>query len=204
MRVATVYKSGGIYTAQHVRALQAQIAEHLPGVDQVCFSDVDGDGRIRLRHNWPGWWSKMEIFSPDVKGDLLYFDLDTLILGSLAEIAQVTQLTILRDFYRDGVRKPEGLQSAMMFLPEADRAEVWDAFARNPAAAMRDCARGGDQQFLERFYLKRAARWQDVVPGQVVSLKVHCKDGVPPDARVVCAHGKPKMWHLPEYQKYYA
>lgn len=184
----------------HAVALSQQVERWLPSSRFVCLSDITVPGveTLPLEHSWPGWWAKMCMFSPRVKGDILYFDLDTLILGSLTEIAKVDRLTILRDFYR-----PHGLQSAMMYLPEADRAEVWNAFAANPAAAMMSCARGGDQEFLERFYLNRAARWQDVVPGQIVSLKVHCKSGVPAGTRVVCAHGKPKMWHLPEYQKYY-
>lgn len=147
----------------------------------------------------------MELFRPGIEGDLLFMDLDTLLIGPLDDIANVNRLTILRDFYRDGVYKgrPEGLQSSLMYLPELDRAEVWDSFSRNPTLAMSECYRGGDQQFLERFWLSRAARWQDAVPGQVVSWKVHCRNGVPSTTRVICTHGKPKPWDLPEYKHLY-
>lgn len=207
MLIVLVLKSGGIYTPRHAEILAEQIFHNSPRhIPVLCLTDMDCPARVKcspLKYNLPGWWSKMELFRPDIKGDLLYFDLDTAIGASLRDIVAVDKLTLLRDFYRDGTRKLEGLQSAMMFLPEADRAEVWDAFIANPKKAMLECATGGDQQFLERFYLQKAQRWQDVLPGQVVSYKVHCKHGVPPDARVVCAHGKPKLWDTPEFKHLY-
>lgn len=211
-------KSGGIYKPMHVEALVEQLLSHFPKGETLsilCLTDfpvtqfskgIYGVVRfVPLRRGWPGWWSKMELFDPYIKNDLLFFDLDTIINGPLDNIVDVSVLTIVRDFYRNGIcgGRAEGLQSCMMFLPEADRAEVWDAFARNPAQAMADCGHKGDQAFLERFYLQRAQRWQDVVPGQVVSYKVHCKNGVPPDARVICAHGKPKPWDVPEFKHLY-
>lgn len=217
VQVAFVLKAGGIYKPEHVEALAEQVIAHAPALRTIsffCLTDFspfsfDKCSRfmniVPLVNKWPGWWSKMELFRPDVKGGILYFDLDTAVLGSLDGIFKVRKLTLLRDFYRDGVYKgrAEGLGSGMMYLPEADRAEVWDAFARNPAAAMADCGHGGDQAFLEKHYLAKAQRWQDAVPGQVVSYKVHCKNGIPPDARVVCAHGKPKLWDVPEFKHLY-
>jgi len=42
---------------------------------------------IPLLHNYPGWWSKIELHRPDLpKGRTLYLDLDTTIVRSLAEI----------------------------------------------------------------------------------------------------------------------
>jgi hypothetical protein len=140
----------------------------------------------------------MELFRPDVKGDLVFFDLDTLIVGPLHDFCQLNKLAILRDFYRK-----HGLQSAVMYLPEDDRAEIWRGFIRNPHMAMQVHSLGGDQSFLEKYWLTRAARIQDELPGQVVSYKVHCKEGVPRDAAVICAHGKPKTWDVPEFRKYY-
>lgn len=207
MKVATVLRSGGIYTAVHVEALARQIRQWLPFHEIICLSDVTVPRveTVPLLHKWPGWWSKMELFRPDIKGDLLYMDLDTLVVGPLDDIAGVGRLTLLRDFYRDGVYKgrPEGLGSGLMYLPETDRGVIWAAFTRNPNIAMASCGSKGDQHFLEQHYLKRAMRWQDVTPGQVVSWKVHCRNGVPSTTRAICAHGKPKFWDLPEYKHLY-
>lgn len=200
-----VLKSGGVYFPKHVTAIADQLHKHAAGVKVLALSDtaISDIDCLPLPKGLPGWWSKMFMFSPSVKGDILYFDLDTAIIDSLEDILKVNKLTLLRDFYRDGVRKPEGLQSSVMFLPETDRAEVWNAFTADPKKVMRECAVGGDQEFLERFYLQKAQRWQDVVPGQIASYKVHCKQGVPPGTRVVCAHGKPKLWNTPEFKHLY-
>lgn len=208
MKVALVLRSGGIYTPKHATVLIKQIRQWLPFTEIICLTDMpltDADERVPLNHGWPGWWSKMELFRPDLHGDLLFMDLDTLIVGPLDDIAAVNRLTLLRDFYRDGVYKgrPEGLGGGLMYLPEADRAVVWEGFMQNPNRNIQECWRGGDQQFFEKYYLAGAARWQDVVPGQVVSLKVHCANGVPSSTRVICAHGKPKFWDLPEYKRFY-
>lgn len=192
MRVACVLRSGGIYTPEHVARLRDGVARHLPGAEFVCLSDVDVDcERIPLLFGWPGWWSKMELFRPDIAGDILFFDLDTVICGDLSEIAAVGRLAIMRDVYR-----LKGLQSSMMFLPEAERGPVWDTWRRNPQGWMRVHSRGGDQEFLERFWLRKAVRWQDRVPGQVVSFKAHCRQGVPSGARVVVFHGSPRPWEV--------
>jgi hypothetical protein len=42
-------------------------------------------------------------------------------------------------------------------------------------------------------------RWQELVPDQVFSYKAHIRDrAVPPSARVVCFHGKPRPWEVEE------
>ena len=140
--------------------LARQITTWLPGADVFCFSDIalPDISVIPLEHAWPGWWAKMSLFSPVARGDFLYLDLDSVVRGPLDDIAAVRRLTLLRDFYRDGARRPEGLQSAVMYLPEADRREVWDTWIRNPARWMAEYAAGGDQAFLERFWLARAGR----------------------------------------------
>ena len=208
LTVCTVLKGGGEYEPRHVYLLRDQIEKHLPGANFVALADqhLVNTPRLPLKHaNLTGWWAKMELFDPSLRGDILYFDLDTVIVGSLEQIASIGKLAILRDFYRDGVRKPEnGLQSSAMYLPEDCRAEVWEAFNKNVFQTISHYrARGlGDQAFLETLWLDKAARWQDELPGQFVSYKVHCnpqwKTGapgtIPEGARVVIAHGKPRPW----------
>jgi hypothetical protein len=196
LRIALVLRSGGEFKPEHVQALAFQLSLYAPNREVVVLSDVDVPGvrRIPLKTQWMGWWAKMELFRPDIEGDLLFFDLDTVIRGDLSDVLANQDLTVLRDFYRDGTRKPLGLQSSMMFLPEADRAGVWAKFRPELIAEYK--RKGvGDQAFLESLWSGKAKLWQDLVPGQVVSYKVHCKNnGVPEDARVVTYHGKPRPW----------
>ncbi|WP_412063982.1 hypothetical protein [Rhizobium sp. SYY.PMSO] len=202
--VFCVLRVGGDYRPQHVIRLQQQVLEHLTDADFRCLSDVpiDGISTVPLKFGWPGWWAKMELFRPSIKGPVLFLDLDTSIVGSIGDIAAVDRLTIMRDVYR-----PLGLQSSMMFLTEAERERVWLEWIERPAQWMTVYRNGGDQAFLERFWLDRADRWQDVLPGQIVSYKAHVRKAVrkdreigngtiPEGARVVIFHGKPRPWDI--------
>lgn len=203
MRVILVLRSGGGFSHAHVQALQRQLTRWLPETPVTCLTDVgpiDGVHTERLTYLWPGWWSKLSMFAPHITGDVLYFDLDTVITGPLNYIAGVDRLTLLRDFYRPG-----HLGSGVMFIPEADRAEIWDSWLHDPASVMRN-QRRGDQGFLERFWLQKAARWQDLLPGQIVSYKADVRSNsevVPGGARVVAFHGKPRPWDLPRDHELY-
>lgn len=180
--IVLVLKSGGIYTADDVGKLVEQI-----GRPVVCLSDVPVPcERIELRHGWPGWWSKMELFRPDLRGDFLYMDLDTMVRGSVAHMERGDSLALLRDFYRDW-----GLGSGLMFLPETARGEIWEAWIARPDHWIGQHVTGGDQEFLERFWLGKAQRLQDLYPGEIASYKAS-----PPEVRqaatLVCFHGEPK------------
>jgi len=204
-----------------VQALQRQVAKHAPFATFDCLSDVPEVSTIQLKMGWPGWWSKLELFRPDINGDFLYMDLDTVLVGDLNDILAVDKLTMLLDFYRTGKKynanlvKPlrQGLNSGLMFLPEKARAVVWDDFIQRPKDHMDYHRRGGDQVFLEKHYTGKAQRWQDVLPGQVVSYKVHCAQealgkgpvfrGIPRDARIICFHGQPRPWAVKEFKDLY-
>lgn len=201
-RIMCVLRSGGDYSPAHVERLQRQLARRLPGAELTCLSDVPVPcRRIALRHDWSGvrgWWAKMELFAPWVEGDVLYFDLDTSFVGDLTEIAAVRSLTMLRDFNFGAY-----VSSGVMFLPEADRQQIWDTFSRDPVRWIGHYdnpdlanARWGDQGFLSDHGLAAAQRWQDVVPGQIASYKVDelARRGLPQNVRVICFHGQPRPW----------
>ena len=193
MRILCVLRSGGDFTPEHVKRLQAQLAA-VGETDFACLSDVaiEGVETIELLHDWPGWWAKMELFRPDLRGDFLFLDLDVSIVGPIEDL-DVGRLALMRDVYRPG-----GLQSAVMFLPESERGVIWPEWSRSPEQWRARYRRGGDQAFLERFWLRRAKRLQDLAPGRVVSYKADVRDGrgLPESARVICFHGKPRPWEV--------
>jgi hypothetical protein len=214
-RVALVLKTGGEYGVQHAQVLARQIQDQLPFHEIICLSDVivPEVHTILLQHGWPGWWSKMEVCRPDIYGDILYFDLDTVITAEIAELTEVNRLTLLRDFYNDGTYKGrrESLNSGVMYLPESERAAVWEAWIAAPQQHMRRIGHLGDQAFLNELWHSKAARWQDLLPGRLVSYKVHVnptwKTGgvakIPDAASVICFHGKPRPWITPKFQHLY-
>lgn len=198
MRVALVFKSGGEYKAEHVQTLAAQLREQR--LEPIVLSDVEVKGveRVPLRYKWRGWWAKMNLFDPNIEGDLLAMDLDTEIVGELSDIVARREITLIDDFYRPGLRVSSGL----MTLPAAARAETWERWHEQMISVFR-----GDGEFMNWLWYGRAATWPEVLPGQVVSYKCHVMkdpkkskhvgDGtVPKNARVVCFHGNPRPWTI--------
>jgi hypothetical protein len=203
VKVCSVLRSGGEYLPEHAQRLAAQVEKHLPGADFFVLSDVDVPGvrTVRSEYNYRGWWSKMELMSLP-EDDFLCFDLDTTIVGDLSDMARRGEFTLLRDFYH-----PVKLQSGVMYLTPEARAKIWVEWLRMTPPAVR-AAHTGDGQFINSIFGGKAASWQDVLPGQVVSYKVHVQldptkgkhigNGfIPPGARVICGHGHPRPWAWP-------
>lgn len=192
-KVVCVLKRSAEYDIDYVEHLRDGVEKY---ASFACISNVDVPcERIPSKHDWPGWWSKMELFSPDIKGDFLYLDLDTLIVGDIGDLF-VGCFTMLSDFYH-----PSRLASGMMFLPEKDRSAVWEEWIKAPEEIMPKYRGWGDGGFIAEV-MPNAARWQDIRPGQVVSYKAHVRKStrasetgagaVPKDARVCCFHGQPR------------
>lgn len=194
--IVTVLRSGGDYRPEHAARLHAQCRKWGAGADFVCLSDVPVPGvpRLPLREDWPGWWAKMEAFG--LIGPCLYLDLDTTVRGSLAGLLRLAaehEFVTLRDF-NPGTRE---MGSGVMGW-RGDLRWVLARFAADPDAHMAANASPrwwGDQGFLERHGPPRVY-WQDLAPGAVVSHKKHCANGVPPGAKVVAFHGKPRPWEV--------
>jgi hypothetical protein len=197
--VACVLRSGGVYTPAWVEALARGVSQFLPGARFICLSDmaVPGVEVIPLLHDWPGWWSKIELFRPGVFPSaerIFYLDLDSIVTGDLAELASYDgPFAMLQDFYH--AARPA---SGVMAWQAGFGVELYERFRRDPVAIM-ECHRrfhpphgGGDQAFIAETTIVAPDRWQHRYPGQIVSFKAHCRKGVPPGARIVCFHGRPK------------
>lgn len=207
--IATVLRSGGIYRAEHVRTLRAACRQWAPGEPFGCLTDTPIPGILchKLQHDWPIWWSKIELFRPGVFTPgtrVLYLDLDTVVLGPLFDLlARPEPFLALADFYRrPPLTRTRGLGSGVLQWTADDWSELYRAFAAAPEEHMRTCGYGGDQWYLElRGMRDQVTFWEDVCPGAIVSYKVHCEDGrVPAGARVVCFHGRPKPWQVPSLE----
>lgn len=205
MRVCTVLRSGGEYKPGHVQRLAAQVAKFLPGADFFALSDVEVPGVqiVPMEFNYPHWWAKMELMDPRIAGDLLYFDLDTTIVGDLSDLAAIGTWAPCADFYR-----PHLLQTSMAFFSDAGRRETWfNWLSRTPPAVMK--AWRGDGEFVHAVWKHRCRPVQDLLPGQVVSYKIHVQldprkrnhvgNGfIPTNTRVICYHGNPRPWQVAE------
>lgn len=197
--VCTVLKTGGDYHAEHVQAIHSQFGEHR----SVCLTDagfIEGVDTLPLKNKWAKWWSKMNLFDPNlIADDLLYFDIDTLVLGDISKYMDLKELTMLSDFYH-----PENAASGVMFIPQHIKSIVYDTFCANPEYWMTKFR--GDQDFLHAMF-DHIARFGD----EVKSYKVHVASvgmagyhnvrslgngKIPEGTDVLCFHGYPRPFQI--------
>jgi hypothetical protein len=180
LTIACVLRSGGIYDAAWVARLQRNVAAHAPVHRFVCLSDVEVPcERIPLATGWPGWWAKIELWRPGLfEGRVLYIDLDCLITGDLDALVAGEGFRIIDDWWLPGF-------NSSVVAWDAGDCEIFETF-RPEHIGMK----GGDQTWIGMVKPQAAT----FAPGLVVSYKAHCRKlgALPPDARVVAFHGKPK------------
>jgi len=224
-RVVTVLRSGGEYEPKHVLAMQRQVAQWAPDAMYECLSDIDIPGVkcTPLRHSWPGWWAKLELFRPDIEGGYLYTDLDNVIVGPIDDMFRTRYTTQATGW------------NALMYVPRDDH-----EFALNARRAYREFKLDQDRGALETFRQKfksaepfvpfgdagfmnqyvSGEAWEEVLPGQVVNIVqlitrwpfthqqadplTYPYKRPPPGTRVVlCANKIRRPWKLKLFQHLY-
>lgn len=188
------------YGPEHVRWLKAQVEKACPVVHRfVCLSDIDVEGveTVPLKHNWPGWWSKMELFRNDLDfNKVFYLDLDTVLTGSITSmVKRAHHFSVLRNLSRN-----KGVGSGVMAWHAPQGHRLYNIFSKDAEKYMADyvtSARWGDQGFLQE-HLRRYQFLQDAFPKQMVSytMDMNKQGDPPPDTRIVIFHGKLKPWEV--------
>lgn len=103
--------------------------------------------KIPLRHNWPGWWSKVELHRPDLPpGRTLYLDLDSYVVRSLQPLLDYSGDLVMFDTRApvDAIKRNRAnsgivyrYQAATMLFTPGVTAHVYEKFRRNPRKYMR-------------------------------------------------------------------
>lgn len=197
--VVCVLKSGGVFGTDYVQRLFNMLSRHVTIPFQfVCLTDVGIPKTVcptlPLKRGWQGSWSKVEMFKEGLlaPGRIVYFDLDTIILDNIDDILRVDYDFIgLRPWNKNN-RGDGMLASGMMsWTNDGHYTFIYDRFSlemiqKHPA---------GDQHWISnqlRAQGKEYGYFQDTVTG-VYSYKRDCRpSSLPPDARIVCFHGKPR------------
>lgn len=198
MTIACVLRSGGEYKPEHVEALAHAVKDHGP---LTCLTDVPDQipnwiDTIPMIHHWPGWWSKLELLRPGLFNDrVLFFDLDTVICGSIDPLFMTFGTVMLRDFFLDTP------SSAIMAWDPDELAHVYEAFLAcpdpmderhkvNPKQNVY-----GDQSWIEKCLVGHdLAYFQDLLPGRI-HLWHQCQSRKPPNASVICFAGAKRPWN---------
>lgn len=191
--VACVLRSGGVFDAAWVDRLRRQVDEHLQPDYFECLSDTEVScGWLPLVHNWPGWWSKAELFRPGLfDGPVLYFDLDSVLVKPFdpTPLFCSDMLMMLDDFFCP--QRPAS--GVMTWTPSETTERIYRDFAADPEAGMR--TRYGDGGFIGQF---RHDRLQRCLPGVFGSYKADRLQHGPRGFAHVSCHGRPKMHELPD------
>jgi len=162
-----------------------------------CFTDSAYDyARGIIKRPLPqdglrGWWNKLALFKPGLFPDgarVLYLDLDTLITGSLDEIAAYAgEFAMLGPFFDNVSPMFAGPQSGVMGWGAGFGGHIWQTYVNTDYPDLP----GGDQAFLRHVH-PSPDLWQNLFPGQVVSFKALGAAEPHADTRIVCFHGLPR------------
>lgn len=180
---------GAEYTAKLFDAVRRNIT--LPWRGVVLTDDPaiapDGIEAKTVPAGLPGWWNKLALHKAGMlpAGEqVLYFDLDSLIVGNIDEIASYCgEFATLKDFFF-----PAHYQSSVMSWEAGRTNQIWDAFEKTGYPTWN---RHGDQGWVESF-VPRADLLQGMFPRQIASYKVSCQAGPPAEMRICCFHGLPR------------
>jgi hypothetical protein len=145
------------------------------------------------------WWNKLYLFSnnlPIPKGEkIFYIDLDTVIVDNIDQLIskKVTkQIVVLKDFYHSIAKSATLIGSGLMCWQHGRYRKIWSSFIKDANHIVQAAKTYGDQWYIEQ-HIKRYEFWQELFPDQVVSFKVHCLEGLPARAAVICYHGRPSI-----------
>jgi len=219
LKVACVYRSGGDYNADYVRRLHAGVEEYLQRPHEfICLTDRSGEIEkmsgikpCSLRRDWPGWWSKMELFA--MQPPILYFDLDTVICGDIGPVADVAgclapnEFLMLRDFYRPcwcSAIMAWNTYMGWLFKEFCHLTRPGTRWQRKAIGydltALSENYRG-DQDFISAALKKKGTR---VILGQEVFAGIHSykvdvlpKSNIPKHTKIICFHGLPRPHEVP-------
>lgn len=165
---------------------------------------------------WPGvsgakqaWWYKLQLFDPQhFAGDLLYFDLDTVICGDISWCVEnsAQDFWTLRDFRYLQKASYQGINSSVMWFNVQAFAWVWQDFVDQGVESIRRKYHG-DQDYLfaviqqprRRLYEDRRVasyRWQLCQGGWDFHHRRPMRPGtetqIPDTVSVINFHGRPK------------
>lgn len=205
VNIVCVLKSGGDFKPEHVERLEQQVRAHVSTPMRFwCMTDYPPLSFhhdilvLPLVRNWPGWWSKLEVF--DHFDNAFYLDLDTTICGDITALVQQRDQGFFALYDLDRRNHPGKLASGLMRW-RGDFGYITRRFALNPEAFMQLYRGGrgwGDQGFIAEVLKQDCTPWralQDEQPGAIISFKL---DQHTRETCIICHHGKPRPWDVPQ------
>jgi hypothetical protein len=147
---------------------------------------------IPLKNNYPGTWSRMQLYSPEMEQyrPFLYIDLDTAIITSIKNIFDLvkdeSKFITLEDFWQK-----RQLATGLVWFPNNSQKikHVWDIWIKEHQT------RGSRMDMFLRKHIEADIFWQQLTD-LIVDFKPKNRQLVtklPKDVNLVCFHGKPRV-----------
>ena len=163
------------YSHDYVLKLKNMIARNYTRPYQFhCLSNVNLPIQtIPLKHNWIGWWSKVELFRPNLfDGPVFYLDLDILICNNFEYILDKLDY---KNFYMiKGVDTKSINANSSIMSWQGDYSFIYENFQQNTEAIMSKYHKGiliGDQAYTQASLTNM--KFMDDEIGQFVNWQHH-------------------------------
>lgn len=196
IKVVCVLRTGGDFDEGYVEKLFNMVSRNCShDYEFVCLTNSTKklccDRQVKLKHKWEGFWSKVELFRSDIfdpNDQIIYFDLDTVILGSIDNMIGRTKFRMLQSF-----RQPLRFASGIMSW-RGDWSDICEQFLKDPEGYMAKYK--GDQEYIQAELFNSYSREPGLINERIsiVSYKKHCTPemGAPKGTDVICFHGDPR------------
>lgn len=193
------FLAGRNYDENWVYRLRDNVKQYLPVEHKfVCLSNqiVPGVETIPLTHDYPGWWSKVELFRPDIPGKrFLYLDLDTLPIGNLTDLVNLKGkfIGIYPDIAnvheRKNPKRTFYIASGVMVYDKGYAGLIYDLFEPEVMERL-----AGDQDWIGEILVKHEIPFNVFSKEWIRLLRTLNSDPnkLPADCRVICC--SPNGW----------
>lgn len=123
--------------------------EQLPGIDTIPIKET-------------GRWAKMDLCGIETNDDMLYFDLDTVLIGNIDFLLNETRSFMSKSF--DGKKR-----SQIMSLSRTERDFVWDFWSENRNSIIENFR--GEGSVYDFVLGERLSTLQEIYPGSVINFR---------------------------------
>lgn len=187
VNVYTVYVKSETYTSEWVYRIKRSLEKNstIP-FRFICMTNENLPGIETVKLNHPqGWWAKMELCRPDIKGRVHYLDLDTLITGNVDFFLREEESLLFKDWLWEDQK-----ESALFVLNEDERSIVWDFWSKDPRSHMFNFF--GDGRVYNFCIGKSVGALQEKHPGRIFTWKKTDMQSLHSGCKILCFSGKPK------------
>lgn len=203
-------RTGNRYPIHYVAHLRSMVSRNISWPHRfICLTDdptpIEGVELVNIK--WTGltgWWGKMALFSPEIRGpgDCIYFDLDTVIVGSIDPLARLARtripahpLYVCENFTKRSGHPtwPCRYGSCCMVLFDGTGRSIFNQFMdwQEEHDRWPNMAERGDQQVIEQLE-PNAGYLQDMMPDGFFVGRREFDDTLPDGAAVMVFAGQRK------------